>query len=53
MWKRLTWDNVTCVQGILVLDEAKAVHKLDFGDLAGTVGREMGLDIGLGGFGVS
>ncbi len=47
----LTWNNVPGVHGILVLDEAKAVHKLDFGNLAGPVGSEVSLDIGLGSWG--
>lgn len=46
---RLTRNDVTRVHGVLVLDEAKAVHELDLGDFAGTMRLEVRLDIGLGG----
>jgi hypothetical protein len=51
-WKLrwLTWDNITRVHGVFVLDETEAIHELDFGDLASTMGREMGLNISLGRF---
>jgi hypothetical protein len=49
--ERLTRDNVAGIHGVLVFDETKAVHQLDFGDLAGTMGGEVGFDIGLGSFG--
>jgi hypothetical protein len=45
---RLTWDDIAGVHGIFVLDETEAVHELDFGDVAGAMGREVGLNIGLG-----
>jgi hypothetical protein len=45
----LTRDDVTRVHCVLVLDEAKAVHELDLGDLTGAMGVEMGLDLSLGG----
>jgi hypothetical protein len=45
---RLTWNHIPGVHGILVLNETKAIHELDLGDLTGTVGREVRLDIGLG-----
>lgn len=32
----------------LVLDETKAIHQLDLGDLASSMGIEMGLNIALG-----
>ena len=41
--------NIPGIHGILVLDEAKAIHELDLGDLARAVGRKVSLDIGLGG----
>lgn len=44
----LTWDNVSSVHRIFVLDEAKAVHELDLGNLAGAMGVEVVLNIGLG-----
>lgn len=47
---RLTRDNITGIHGILVFDKSKAVHELDFGDLAGTMGGEVSLNVGLGSF---
>jgi hypothetical protein len=43
-----TWNDVTSVHGIFVLDEAKAIHELNLGDLASAMGVEMILNIGLG-----
>jgi len=40
--------DVTRVHCIFVLDEAKAVHELDLGDLASAMGVEVVLNIGLG-----
>jgi hypothetical protein len=45
----LTRDDVARIHGVLVLDEAKAVHELDLGDFASAMSLEMGLDFGLGG----
>lgn len=45
---QLTRDDITGVHGIFVLDEAEAIHELDFSDVAGAMGREVGLNIGLG-----
>lgn len=44
----LTWDDIARIHGIFVFDEAKAIHELDFGDLAGAMGVEVVLNIGLG-----
>ena len=46
----LTWDHVPGIQGVLVLDEAEAVHQLDLSDLPGAMFSKVGLDVGLGGF---
>lgn len=43
-----TWNDITCVHGILVLDEAEAIHELDLGDFAGAMGVEVVLNVGLG-----
>jgi hypothetical protein len=43
-----SWDDIPGIHGILVLDEAKTVHKLDLGNLTGAMGREVSLNIGLG-----
>lgn len=43
-----TWNNITGVHGILVLDEAEAVHQLDLCNLSSAMGAKVGLDIGLG-----
>ena len=37
--------HIPSVQRIVILDEAKAVHKLHFGNVAGAILGEMGLDI--------
>ena len=46
---RLTWNDVARIHGILVLDEAKAIHELDLDNLTGAMGREVCLDIIFGG----
>jgi len=45
---RLTWNDVTRVHGIFVLNEAKAVHQLDLSDLAGAMGLKVCLDVRFG-----
>jgi hypothetical protein len=47
-WAVLTRNNIAGIHGVLVFDETEAVHQLDLGDVASTMGRKMGLDIGLG-----
>lgn len=49
----LTWDDISSIHGIFIFNEAEAIHKLDLGDLASTMGGEVTLDIGLGGLGGS
>ena len=44
-----TWNDISRIEGILILDETEAVHKLDFGYLTGAMLGEMGLDVGLSG----
>jgi len=44
----LTWDDIPGVHGVLILNEAEAVHNLDLCDLAGAMLGEMSLDVGLG-----
>ena len=41
----LTRDNISRIHRIVVLDEAKAVHELDLGNVASTMGLEVVLDI--------
>jgi hypothetical protein len=48
MREGLTWNHIACIHGILVLDEAEAIHELDLHDLACAVGVEVVLNIGLG-----
>lgn len=45
---RLTRDNVASIHGVLVFDEAEAVHQLDLGDFSGAMSRKVSLNIGLG-----
>jgi len=42
------WDDIPGVHGVLILNEAEAVHNLDLCDLAGAMLGEMSLDVGLG-----
>lgn len=53
MWGKLklTWNDVTGIHGILVLNEAEPIHELDFSDLASAMGAEVSLNVGLGDFG--
>lgn len=46
----LTRNNVARIHGILILNEAEAIHELDLRDLAGAMGTEVSLDLGLGDF---
>lgn len=46
----LTRNNVARIHGILIFDEAEAIHELDLRDLAGAMGTEVSLDLGLGDF---
>jgi len=43
------WNDVTRIHGIFILNEAEAIHELDLGDLPSAMGREVILDILLGG----
>jgi len=45
---RRTWHDIARVHGILVLDEAEAIHQLDLGDFTGAMSVEVVLNIGLG-----
>ena len=45
---RRTRDHISRIHGVLVLDEAEAVHELNFHDLPGAMGVEVVLNIGLG-----
>lgn len=38
-------DDIPSVHGILVLNEAESIHKLDLGDLACAMGREVRLNV--------
>ena len=43
-----TWDDITGIHCILILDETEAIHQLHLGDLSSAVGRKVSLDIGFG-----
>jgi hypothetical protein len=47
--ERLTRNDVAGVHGVLVFEEAEAVHELDLGDLTSSMAGKVVLDIGLGG----
>jgi hypothetical protein len=42
-------NDVTSVHGVLVLNEAEAIHELDLSNLASAMGLEVALDVCLGG----
>lgn len=44
---RYTGNNITRVHGILVFNEAEAIHELHLHDLASAMSTEVILDIGL------
>lgn len=46
---KLTRHNVSCVHGILVFNEAEAIHELDLGNLAMAMRLEVVLNVLLGG----
>ena len=50
IWIILTRHDIARIHSILVLDKAEAIHKLNFGDLAGAMGVEVVLNIGLGSY---
>jgi len=37
----LTWDNVSSIQRIFILNETKAIHNLDVGNLASALAVEV------------
>lgn len=45
----LTWNNITRVHRILVLNEAEATHELDLSDLASAMAVKVLFDVLLGG----
>ena len=45
----LTWNNITCIQRVFVLDEAKSIHELDLCDLSSPMSIEMVLNFLFGG----
>jgi len=45
-----TWNNVARIKGVLVLDEAEAIHEFDLSNLAGAMGVEVVLNVGLGSY---
>jgi hypothetical protein len=47
----LTRNDVAGIHRVLILDESEAVHQLDLSDLAGSMGLEVSLYVGLGGCG--
>lgn len=47
-YDRHTGHDVAGIHGVLVLNEAEAIHKLNLGNLARAMGVEMILNIGLG-----
>ena len=46
----LTWNNVSRIHGVFVLDEAEAIHELNLGNLARAMSVEVILNIGLGSY---
>lgn len=42
-----TWNDIAGIHGILVFDEAKAIHELDLGNLTSAMSLEVRLDVGL------
>jgi hypothetical protein len=47
-FRRLTRNNIAGIHGILVFDEAKAIHHLHLCNFSGAMGRKVSFDIGLG-----
>lgn len=45
----LTWNDVTRVHSVFVLNEAKSVHELDLSDFASSMSLKVGLNLSLGG----
>lgn len=45
--RAFTWNDVARIHRVFVLDEAEAIHEFDFDNLAGTMGREVCLDVTL------
>ena len=48
----LTRDYITSIHSILIFDESKAIHELDFGDLSGTMGVEVRLHVRFGSYAI-
>ena len=45
-----TRNDIARIHGVFVLDEAEAIHELNLGNLAGAMGVEVVLNIGLGSY---
>lgn len=43
--KKLTWNDVPGIHGILILDEAEAVHEFDLRDLTRAMGAKVFFDV--------
>jgi hypothetical protein len=43
-----TWNNITGIHGVLILDEAETVHQLHLENLSSAMAGEVALDVGLG-----
>ena len=43
-----TWDYILSIHGVFILDEAEAVHELDFLDDASTMMAKVFLNVGFG-----
>ena len=44
-WRRQTWDDIFSIHGILIFNETKAIHELDFLDGASAMGTEVIFDV--------
>ena len=47
-WELRTRNHIARIHSVFVLDEAEAIHELNLGNLARTMGVEVILDISLG-----
>jgi hypothetical protein len=44
----ITWNHISRIHSILILEKAEAIHKFDLCDLASSMAFEMLLDVLLG-----
>lgn len=46
--RKLTWNDISCIHSIIILNETEAIHELDLNNLSGAMSSEVSFNVGLG-----